>query len=316
MQSSIRRYFEELAEAIGVAWNRWWFVPRDVSSLAALRIAIGLVTLYWFATLSPDLVFLFGEGGLLPSAVVRQIVDSNDPAAFSYLHWLKTPAELWVARSLALAAALSFTLGLFTRATSVLTLIAFLATVHRGSMITGIVEPVLAFALFYLCLAPCDRRFSMDAWRGGGRGQKPPAVSLSANIATRLLQIHVAVVYWMMGITMLAGPQKSWWFGDAMWFLIARPESRLVDLTWLADHTYLLNAWTHWVVFYELAFAVFIWNRWARPVLLAAGIVHWNLLALVSGLAPFCLTMLALNLAYVPPSFVRPQVGQVSNLSK
>lgn len=312
MSHSIRRYFEDASNAIGAAWNGWWFTPRDASSLSVLRIAVGLVTLYWFATLGPDLVRLFGEDGLLPSDVVRQIAELRGRSSYSYLHWLSSPAELWAAHTAALAATLLFTVGLFTRVMSVLTLVAYLATAHRGTVLTGILEPVLAFALLYLCIAPCGNRFSLDAWLRGrrrtstfGPGEGTPPVSVAANIATRLLQLHTALVCGMMGVTMLSGPAESWWFGDAMWFLIARPESRMVDLTWLGDHTYLLNAWTHWVVFYELAFALFVWNRWARPVLLVLGIPHWGMLALVSGLAPFCVLMLALNVAYVPPSLFR-----------
>jgi hypothetical protein len=302
MLQSTRRYFEEASESIGSAWNCWWFVPRDASSLAALRIAVGLITLYWLATLGTDLVYFFGAGGLLPSDVIRQVAEIRGRTSLSYLHWLSSPAELWVAHGAALAVALLFTVGLFTRVTSVLTLVAFLATAHRGSVLTGILEPVLAFTLLYLCIAPCGARFSVDAWRRVRTGHSPSPASVSANVATRLLQLHVALVYGMMGITMLSGPTDSWWMGDAMWFLIARPESRIVDMTWLDDHTYLLNFWTHWVVFYELAFATFVWNRWARPVLLLLGMPHWLMLALVSGLAPFCVLMLALNLAYVPPS--------------
>jgi hypothetical protein len=174
-------------------------------------------------------------------------------------------------------------------------------------MITGILEPVLAFSLFYLCFAPSGAYFSIDSWRrrrAAANGPRPPTVG--ANIATRLLQIHTALVYFMMGITMLSGPAQSWWYGEAVWYLIARPESRLIDLTWLDDHVYLLNSWTHWIVFYELAFAVLVWNRRARPVVLLLGIPHWGLLALISGLAPYCLTMLALNLAFVSPAVMTP----------
>jgi hypothetical protein len=310
MLQSIRQYFEEAAEATGTAWNRWWFTPRDASSLSALRIAVGLITLYWLATLGIDLIFLFGKGGLLPRDVIRQMAELRDRPTFSYLHGLSSAVELWTAHFAALAVTLLFTVGLFTRVASVLTLVAFLATAHRGTVITGVVEPVLAFSLLYLCIAPCGARFSLDAWRRGRRGDvaRLASHSVAANVATRLLQVHVALVYGMMGITMLSGPADSWWIGDAMWFLIARPESRMVDLTWLDDHTYLLNFWTHWVVLYELAFAVFVWNRWARPVLLILGIPHWGLLALVTGLAPFCVLMLALNLAFVSPSLFRRNV--------
>jgi hypothetical protein len=263
------------------------------------------MTLYWLATLSVDLVLLFGEQGLLPPEVVRRLTPVTSAGRYSFLHWMTSPAALWAAHTAALVVVALFTVGLFTRVTSVLTLVVLLAYVHRVWMITGIVEPVLAFGLYYLCFAPCGAYFSLDAWRRKRAMAAPPLLSLGANIATRLLQIHTALVYFMMGITMLSSPFQTWWSGEAMWFLIARPESRMIDLTWMDDHINLLNFWTHCVVSYELAFAILVWNRWARPVILLLGIPHWCLLALVSGLAPFCLTMLALNLAFMPPARAR-----------
>ena len=41
-----------------------------------------------------------------------------------------------------------------------------------------------------------------------------------------------------------------------MWWLIARPESRLVDLTWLYPTPKLIDLWTHAIVLFELGFPV------------------------------------------------------------
>ena len=102
MSQSIREYLREASETMGAAWNRWWFTSRAASTLSAVRIGIGLITLYWLATLSPDLQFLFGEDGLLPSGVVQQIAELTGRPSYSYLHVLKSPVELWVAHGAAL----------------------------------------------------------------------------------------------------------------------------------------------------------------------------------------------------------------------
>jgi hypothetical protein len=86
-----------------------------------------------------------------------------------------------------------------------------------------------------------------------------------------------------------------------MWWLIARSDSRLVDLTWLASHPYLINGWTQGVVILEIAFGLLIWNRFARPLLLAASVIHWILIGLVTGLLSFTAAMLVANLAFVAP---------------
>jgi hypothetical protein len=194
-----------------------------------------------------------------------------------------------------------------------LALVVVLSYIHRATMLTGPFEPILAMTIFYLCLGPAGARYSVDAWRrrrraaqhGGVEETLEVAPSTSATIATRLLQLHVSLVYVMMGVAKLADPTDVWWLGEAMWWLAAQPDSRLVDVAWLlADHPYVLNAWTHAQVIFELAFGLLIWNRLARPLLVIAAAAMWLLLALVSGLPLFCLMMFIASLAFVSPAVV------------
>ena len=90
-----------------------------------------------------------------------------------------------------------------------------------------------------------------------------------------------------------------------MWWLIAKTDSRLVDLTWLHNARLLVDGLTNGVMLYQLAFPVLIWNRLARPLLLGLGLVVWGLLALVTGMVPFALAMLIASLAFVPAETMR-----------
>lgn len=249
---------------------------------------------------------------------------------FSYLNQFHDRSELWAAHITGLVVLALFTAGCFTRLTSVLSLVVFLSYIHRGPMLTSQVEPILAFVMFYLCLGPAGRSMSVDRWFAARRAADPPPVtrptsvsrpvtgvardaksaqlspvptSVAATVSVRLIQVHLTVVYAMMGIGKLAG--EVWWNGLGVWWLIARPEMRLVDMTWLASLPKLVAAWTHAQVVFELGFAVFIWNRTARPLLLGLSVVAWLLLAPVSGLVTFCLMMLVANLAFVSPSWWR-----------
>jgi hypothetical protein len=159
--------------------------------------------------------------------------------------------------------------------------------------------------LLYLLIAPAGAYLSLDRlWRQArtrqaGRPEEEPAPSAWATIATRLIQVHLAGFYLLMGLTKVGG--ETWWSGTAIWWLIAHPESRWLNLTWLADYPYVWNLWTHAVVALELAFPVLIWNRLARPLLLALAAVLYVPLALVTGLLLFFAALLVGNLAYVPP---------------
>jgi hypothetical protein len=119
------------------------------------------------------------------------------------------------------------------------------------------------------------------------------------------MQLHVAAFYLLTGLTMLNS--EAWWSGEAMWWLAAHTESRLVDLTWLdfrpdvEGSGYLFNAWTHAVVLLQFAFPVLAWNRWARPLVFVAAVLIWGSLALVTGLVSYCLMLLVASLVFVSP---------------
>jgi hypothetical protein len=167
MGQTIADYFRGFAEAVGKAWNRFWFLPSDAAPLAALRIIAGLVALYLHVTLSFDLVRLFGPNAILSSEIVRQLDLGPGP---SYLHFLSTPTELWIAHLLGGVVLVLFTVGLWTRVTSVLAAMVMLASIHRGPLLTAEVELVLAFVLVYLCIGPSGAWLSLDAYRSRRRG--------------------------------------------------------------------------------------------------------------------------------------------------
>ena len=121
-------------------------------------------------------------------------------------------------------------------------------------------------------------------------------------IATRLIQVHLALWVAMMGFSKLGG--DVWWLGTGVWWLVSRPESRLVDLTWLARMPLLLNAWTHAIVLFELSFPILVWIPLARPLMLALGTVVWGSIALLTGDIPFALMMCVASMAFLSPATV------------
>lgn len=330
---AVRDYFDELFQSFGAGWNRFWFRPSDPAPLSLIRIAAGLLAFYVVLIYTPDLETFFGRDGLEAPAllesldsesqnfdrqtVVHQIRDSLPKRLrLSYLDYLDTPGLLRAGHYAGLAVLALFTAGLFTRVTSVLALLVFLSYVHRGPLLTAQVEPILAFVLFYLCFGPCGADWSLDRWRAGRRASARPIalqtsfadpaaarLTSAATISLRLIQVHLTLVYAMMAIGKLSS--DVWWSGAAMWWLVTKTESRLVDLTWLHNARLLIDAVTNGVMLYHVAFPIFIWNRLARPLLLGLGVVVWGLLALVTGMVPFALAMLIASLAFVSAATVR-----------
>jgi hypothetical protein len=301
--NSIRRYFSDLSEAFGNGWNRFWFTPSDGFSLCMIRALAGLAACYYHWSHAADLVRWFGPDGLLPSETVRRLVGTA-VFRFSPLLLTESPAALWFFQLAGWVILAAFTAGLRTRVTNVLALLVVLSYVHRAPMLTGPFESVLTMLLAYLCIASSGSHLSIDRWWQNRRhpAYQPPQ-AVSARISLRLIQVHVAAFCLLMGLTMLAG--QPWWSGEALWWLIAQTESRLVDLTGLHGYPYLINLWTHVVVGFSLLFGVLIWNRLARPLLLVLAVVIWTSLALVTGQVAFFATMLIGSLAFVSPATLR-----------
>ncbi len=300
MMRHITDYFSRLSQGFGEGWTKFWFTPGDPAAVSAIRLLTGVLLVYMHATLMLDLEAFFGADGLLPVGEIA-ILEAN---TFSYLNFVVSPAELWTVHLIGLAVLIAFAAGFFTRVTSVLSLVVFLSTVHRAPMITGRTEVVLAMLLLYLCLAPCGRRFSLDAWLAGRKGKRPVEAEMftTATISTRLIQIHLCLLVLMMAFSQLSG--EAWWSGDGIWFLITRPQSRLIDLTGLESSPFAVDFLSHLLIGFELLFPILVWSKLFRPLMLALGVFVWSLLALITGDLTFTAAMLIASLAFVGPETV------------
>ncbi len=308
--TSLGDYLRGLGTRMSAGWDQFWFLPSDPSTVCLLRVVCGAAAVIYVLSHSPDLVTWFGPRGLLPVETVHQLsttsLENVAGYRWSYFYYVSDPSLLQLAHFAGLLVAVAFTCGVFTRLTAVMTLVVILSYIHRAPMLTGLWEPVLSMSLLYLCFAPCGRKWSWDHWR---RSRTAPATevdrskSVAATVVTRLMQVHLAALCFTMALTKLAG--ETWWLGEAMWWLIARTESGLVDLTGLRSAFLVINGWTHAVVLFELGFALLIWVRSARPILLLVAVLMWGSLGLVTGQLGFYGMMLATSLCFLDADHLR-----------
>lgn len=311
------------AEQMGECWNRFWFTATDPVTLGWIRLLTGVVALYLQLTLAFDLGHFFGPEGYLP---LRTSIDwyewfidtGGEPMLkYSYLSYLRTPGQLAAAHWIGMGVLLLFTAGLFTRVTSVLSLIIMLSYFHRAPMITAQVEPIIAMLMFYLCLGPAGAAISVDAWlrerklRADLRLKPEEALAVQprwgATVVLRLIQIHLCAFYVMAFLAKVSGGGLGnvWLRGEAMWWVISEPDMPLVDFTWLARFPVLIDVWTFAVLLFEALFPLLVWNRLLRPIMLAISVPMWILLGLATGLTTYAAVMLIGGLAFVDPAWLR-----------
>ncbi len=293
-------YASELGGAIGPAWNRFWFTPRNAKTLGVMRILVGLLAFYTVATYAPDLQRWFGAGGMLPLDMVRSLYE-NQPSLLD----LVPPGMLWPFYWASLATIGLFTLGIGGRWSAIAATVITLSYFSRAPLVTGEYEPILAFLMVYLCVGRASDEFSIAAMLNRKRSAESapsalrPPPSPSNTISLRLVQIHIAVVHVMMACAMLAAPESAWWNGEGIYLAAMRPGMSLVDLSSLTDHPRIVAAWSHAITLYLLAFPAFAWLRLARPLVLAVSVGIWLSIAIASGWLMFSLAMLTGLLAFV-----------------
>jgi len=293
------------------AWNRFWFTPADPATLSLIRILAGAMLFYTHLIWSLDLEAFFGPDGWFSISFVRMYQAGG--YGWSYFWWLTSPAAMWTAHILALIVFAMFTLGLFSRTTAVLAFIITCSYVGRAPGALFGLDQINRLLAMYLMLGPCGAAYSLDRlWakrRAGGQlPQAPPSVA--ANVAIRLIQIHMCIIYFFAAVGKLNG--TAWWTGTAMWLAFANYEYQSVDMTWTAHWPLLLNLMTHVTVFWELTYWALIWPRLSRPVMLLLAVPLHMGIAICLGMVTFGLVMLFGNLAFVPPSFVRASIGRLT----
>jgi hypothetical protein len=305
---AMQSYFDTLVQRFGEGWNRFWFTPSDPFTLGVIRFLTGVVALGLYLSYIPDLEFWFGPDGILPE---NSILRLRPAPIFSMFDYANSTAMLWILFWAGAVAIAVFAVGVLTRVTAVFALLAMLSILHRGPVLARPVDDIVSMVMFYLCIAPAGATVSFDAW--WNRPKSPPTRDSSAatqlswvpTVATRLMQVHVSAIYFLMALAKLRTFRPVWWYGTAVWGLIAKPESRVVDLTGLAGAPYIINVWTLAIVLFELCFAFLIWNRLARPLLLALAVPIWFGTGLLTGMTSWALMMLVANLAFASPAFLR-----------
>lgn len=289
------------AAATGIAgtWMRFWFTPADSRPLAVVRIATAAVGLALLWSYAGDLTAWFGPGGVLPTAGVAAW---RSPFAFSLFDFATTPATLTASFAATLGVFVMLLVGLFTPAVSVVAAVLWASLMNRGPMLAGPADDCLAILLWCLAAGPAGDQLSIDRMIRDRRGRPAAQPSWRARLSLGLLQLHASAIAAAAAVAQLKG--DIWWNGTAAWWLAAREESRLFDLTGIfAGSELAMNAVTHGIVLFEIVFAVGLWFNATQRTVARVGLVAWPLVGMIAGEPLWGLTMavLATPAAIMPP---------------
>lgn len=319
--NGLAAYAADLMNSTHRAWNAFFFTPSDPTALGLIRIVAGSLAFWSLFVFGLDLFDYFGADGWANPETVRLFQGERQPLAWSFWYsvsdaWLR-PVWLGCLAILAL-----YTAGLFSRVTAVLAWVIVVSTVRRVPIaLFGFDQAVSMLTLYVAATGASGQAVSLDRFihrlrqakestgRVGGRRVGPPepgapSPTVSANLALRLIQLHLVLIYGMAGLAKLQGP--SWWNGTALWGTMTAAEFVTADFTFLAAYPLVINLLTHVSLAIEILYPVLIWVRVVRPLMLAAVVaLHLGIAVMSPGLTEFALAMIGANLAFVSGRWLR-----------
>ena len=267
------------AGSVAATWLAFWFRPADARPLAWVRILTGCLGLALAASYAADLERWFGQAGMIPPATVAEWSGGGSRSLFLLA---AGTTWLWALFAVLVLALLAVAVGLFTRPACLVAAILWASLLNRGPMLAGPADDCLAVLLWCLVVGPAGDHWSLDRLLRDRRGLPSPASSPWARLSLGMLRVHATVITVAMLLAQLKG--DTWWDGTAAWFLAARPDSQLIDLTGLYRRSeYLVNLVTHAIVAFEIVFAGGLWFDASRRRVARAGLAAWPLIGLLAG---------------------------------
>jgi Vitamin K-dependent gamma-carboxylase len=300
------------------AWDGFWFTPRSSYVYSLLRIATGLFLLYSHFVLAADLSSFLGREAWINPELARSLHDGKfgeSDWGRSYLWYIESNALLWLHHAFTLAVTAMFTVGLGTRITAPAAWLLQLMYIHRLTGALFGLDQIITYMVMYLSLTPCGSFLSVDAIIRKRLGAKldsnrklqwlfpDQSPSVATNVATRLLQIHLCVIYLFGGLAKARG--ESWWDGTAIWYAVGNHEYQSLDMTWLASYPRVFSLLTHITLFWEVSYCFIVWPKLLRPLTLAIAVAVHGGIALTLGMSTFGLAMICANMIFVDPEWLR-----------
>lgn len=292
------------------SWDRFWFTPAPPYTLALIRILGGGMLLYTHLVWTLGLGDFLGRHGWVNSSAALLL--DRDPTgttyAWSYLWYIDSPLLLWTVHLAGLVVFFLLMIGWHTRIVSILACVITLAYCHRLSGALFGLDQVNAMLAMYLMLGRSGAVYSVDRWLAVRRGETdPPAASVGTNIAIRLIQLQMCIIYLFGGIGKMRG--ELWWDGSAVWFAFANLEYQSLEMTWMVHWPWMIALLTHITVFWETFYCFLVWPKITRPICLALAVAVHGGIALALGMVTFGTAMIIANMAFIEPEFVRALVA-------
>lgn len=293
-------------------WDAFWFTPSLPHTLAVIRICCGAMLVYvhliW-ATLISD---FFGPTAWISQQAIIEL--HSQDWGWSWLFYVDSAPLLWVHQIVAILVSLMMTVGLLTRIAIPLAWWMTLMVCHRMTGALFGLDQIVVMLSMYLMFACSGSVWSLDARLSAGRTAASGWFSSSAphvsnTIVTRLIQLHLCVIYIFGGLSKMRG--EMWFEGSALWWTAVNFEYQSLDITWLGKAPWLIAGLTACTIFWETFYCALVWPRSTRPIALGMAVMVHGGIALALGMMTFGFIMLVANFAFISPGTTKYWIARL-----
>jgi hypothetical protein len=249
--------------------ERWFGL--DTRSLAAFRIAFGLIVILDVANRIPDLVVHYTDAGALPRWAIAEHIARMEQVS---LH-MASGGWGWEAFLFAihLCAGLALMVGFHTRLATAVCWVLTLSLHNRNPLVLHSGDVIIRLMLFWSLFLPLGARWSIDA-RRPLLGPEPPTTFLSVASAGFLLQLASIYVF-----TWALKTGRPWHDGTAVYYTLQidhfakQPQSML-----MLQHIDALRLLTNATIVFEIAAPALLLVPFFRgPLRTALVLAFWSL---------------------------------------
>lgn len=248
-------------------WHRFFFTPVDPLPYDVIRIGYAALVLVSCLFTWPRVQMWYGESGVFPYWLSREILDPDAPMLFDLLPKSDTTAS--VGFGLLTGHALLLLIGVGSRLQALCVYVWMLSFHYRNPIILDAEDSVFRIIGFLLIFMPTGNRLSWDAWRRARSGKR---LVTAPGWGLRLVQIEMCLVFGGCALSKLRG--AVWLDGTAMYY-VSRLDDYFgrfptPDFFW---ESMTIVKWLGWsVIAVEALVPILVWCRETRGIALALAV--------------------------------------------
>lgn len=279
-------------------FEAWLFVDMDLRRLALFRVIICLSLLSMYIPRQWHLKDFYDPQGMAPTAQALGLYPEAYRPFFSWFFW---PEQLYSWAHLALIISLiCVLLGVGGRALLWLAWILDIAFIQRNYSVIFGADLIASIWLFYLAFTQCSKSLSLQNYFLKKEG--PVKTDLLNNMAFRLMQIQICIIYMYTGFEKLKG--QSWWDGTALWTVLGNPQMVVTDFSFIRNFPLLIGVLTFSTILLEVYWPILVWSKKYKNYILLAGLFFHTGIAVSMQLYQFSAVMVGTYLFFVDKEFI------------